>query len=94
MVQSAPDARLCGLLDVPSCGQEEPGSNAKFIETFGLLPLEGGGIVKVALPMFETIAVRGLSVESEVPTVVDVGYTSCDWLRSILRMRLLLRSET
>ncbi len=40
----------------------------------GLLPLDGGGIVRLALPMFETMAVCGLSVESDVPTVVGVGY--------------------
>ena len=57
-----------------------------------LLPLDGGGTVRVALPIFDTIAVCGLSAVSDVPTTVDVGYFSCDLLISILRMRLLLRS--
>src|SRR5882757_7242885 len=90
MVQFAPLAKGCALLDVRSSGQVEAESNAKLALTFGLLPLEGGRIVRVALPMFETMAVCGLSVESEVPTVVGVGYVNCDWLMSTLRIRLLL----
>ncbi len=68
MVQFAPPAKVCGLLDVKSSGQVEAEANAKLELTFGLLPLVGGGIVSVALPMFETIAVCGLSVESDAPT--------------------------
>ncbi len=78
MVQSAPLAKLCALLDVKSSGQVEAESSVKLELTFGLLPLIGGGIVRLVLPMFETIAVCGSSVESDVPTVVAVGYVKAD----------------
>src|SRR6185312_11155177 len=92
MVQFAPDASVCKLLEELSCGQVEDESNAKFAAILGLLPLEGGGIVRLALPILETVAVCGSSVASDVPTVVAVGYINCDWLISTLRMRLLPKS--
>ena len=59
--------------DVLSCGQVEEESNAKFVATLGLLPLVGGGIVRLALPMLDTMSDCGLSAESALPTVVGVG---------------------
>ena len=66
------------MLVVASCGQVDPESNAKFVAMLGLFPVVGGEIVRIALPIFETVAVCGLSVESDSPIVVAVGYVSAD----------------
>src|ERR1700743_1830616 len=85
IVQFAPEASVCAPLDVLSCGHVDEESNPKFAEMFGLLPADAGDSVSAALPMFDKIAACGSSVESVVPTIVAVGYTNADWLRSILR---------
>jgi hypothetical protein len=72
-VQSAPEARVCAPLDELSCGQLVDELKAKFVLTLGLLPLDGGKIGSAALPIFERRTDCGLSVESDVPTIVAVG---------------------
>ena len=56
-MQLLPAASVAGADELLSSGQVDDGSNVKFVERLGLLPLEGGDSVSGAVPSFSSVTV-------------------------------------